>query len=190
MKHLLHITLTSALLVCQLARSEELPGEVAPLTAKYEASTTAAYLARDASLSAAKALYLAALDRAELEATQAGKTEAFRSIIEEKRAVNAGSSLSATPSGNLPHLHSARSHYLREVIRIGQATAPKINQASSDYLRGLGTLETRARQTRNESLLQAFGREKLRLAGQKAATAGSATQATGKGVLGNPDFGS
>ena len=37
---------------------------------------------------------------------------------------------------------------------------------------------------------QAIVREKLRLAGQKAATAGSAVQATEKSVLANPDFGS
>jgi hypothetical protein len=158
-----HVILTLFALSSIATAQESLP-DLKPLQDKYNAAIAAAETSQSTALQAASAPYLSALDNAETKATAAGKAGALKAIFEEKQAVKDAAILAAEAHAELPKdLTSARKTYLREYAKIAQALEPRIKQATAEYLRNLGSVETQARQSRNEPLLKAISEEKIKI---------------------------
>lgn len=179
-----------SLLIASSAFAQDLPPELKSLAEKRDADLAAVQKGKETALATVKAPYLATLNQAESKATQAGKTDVLKGILDEKEAVSSNAPMPPVPLPVLPReVYSARSTYLREAARLSQATAPKLNQIRSDYLRSLGDLELRARQSKNQELLKAITAEKLKTVEDSAnAKTAEIPTSTGKNQLINGDF--
>ena len=168
--HYLTVAITITLIASHPSNAQDLPPELERLAASYSAEVEALNKVRDTAINVVKAHFIRALVEAENRATYHGDAEALRAVMEQRQAVSSGDALSSAKLSTLPsEVAAPRTDYIREMARIAQAITPKFNRASSDYLRRLGALETKARQASNQALLEAIGGEKRRLVEPKAA---------------------
>lgn len=173
----------------QLAVAQALPPELKPLAEKYGTDTAAIARAQDEAIATVKKTYLAALETAVQKATQAGKAESIKALMEEQQLVNKGEVPTGAGPADFPReLAGARTTYGREVLRLGQAGALRINQLTTEYLKALGVAEARARTSNNQVVLNAIADEKQKIVERSAATTSGDTKPKGKNVLTNPDF--
>lgn len=184
-----------ALLVCAslLAASplcaEAFDPALAALKAKYQSEVQTANKARDTAVETGRQPYLRALDALEAKVTAAGNTPALKAVLDEKQAVTSGDALSPVPPAVLPReITALRTAYLRAHAITGQATALRLQQLQSGFLRELGAFETRARASQNTALLDQVTTEKLALAGEKPITFATAAIPKGKNAVLNGDF--
>lgn len=162
---------------------------LAALKARYQSEVQGVSKARDAAAEASRQPYAKALDAVEAKVTAAGNTASLKAVLEEKRAVESGSTLSPVQPAALPReILPLRTAYLREHARTGQATALRLQQLQSGYLRELGTFETRARASQNKALLEQTAIEKLALADEKPITIATSAVPKGKNAALNGDF--
>ena len=130
-------------------------------SAKVVADLTAA---KTLQISSAKTIYLQALQMADRQATLQGNIEAVKDTIAEETALSENRNLPATPGTALPkNLFNMRASYLQTLLKAEQAFLIRQKQFSTDQLRALGALESRARVANNAAILEKLEAEKTKL---------------------------
>ena len=130
-------------------------------SAKVVADLTAA---KTLQISSAKTIYLQAVQMADRQATLQGNIEAVKDTIAEETALSENRNLPATPGAALPkNLFNLRASYLQALLKAEQAFVIRQKQFSTDQLRALGALESRARVANNAAILEKLEAEKTKL---------------------------
>ena len=130
-------------------------------SAKVVADLTAA---KTLQISSAKTIYLQALQMADRQATLQGNIEAVKDTIAEETALSENRNLPATPGAALPkNLFNLRASYLQALLKAEQAFLIRQKQFSTDQLRALGALESRARVANDAAILEKLEAEKTKL---------------------------
>jgi hypothetical protein len=135
--------LSAGALATQL-HAQDLPPELLPTATKYRADTAALSTQQKAALDRVAQVYGTALDTAEKAETSAGRVAAIGAITQE-RADLKKNELKTESLGNLPKgLHAARKTYFDGIARVTADFEQRQQRLTSDYLRVLSALQTRA----------------------------------------------
>ena len=166
----------------------DLPPEIAPLAAKYQADLDALAQSKSKAMATVRQPYLTALAAVEKSATNEGKNDVLKAVTDEKEAVIAGQALANTATPLLPRtLATPRAALMKESARLDHDYALRAQQAAAEYLRGLVFFEGRARTGSQTVLLQKIDAEKARITGRSAASP-NAGPSSGKSIVLNGDF--
>jgi hypothetical protein len=141
--------------------AQDLPPEVRPTATKYAADTAALDAQKAAEISRVAQAYTAALDAAEKAETAAARLAAVTAITVERDAVKQGEANPEPPSDLPKGLHTARKTYLDGIERVLNDFGQRQQRVTAEYLRALGTIETRAGS--NRALTDQIGSEKKRV---------------------------
>lgn len=170
-------------------QAQDLAPELAPVAAKYKADIAALEALKAATFARMQQPYIAALDAAEKTATSAGSLEAVAGITKERAALKSGLMAPAFP-GDLPKtLQPARKNYVDSIVRIPADEAQRRRAIDADYLRALGSLQTKA--ISNPELAKQIAAEKDKLLANVAsgtAAAAGAPKASGRNAVVNGNF--